>query len=129
MQEQRSFFPLYQPSYSNPTAQVGQNLASVTVVAANGVAVASTAFAGNSGSENTYVQIQISNKTSVWVHVNFGVLVGGQTVRAATINDYPVAPGTVVVVSVDPEVNAASVFADGAPAASTSVMFTRGEGV
>jgi hypothetical protein len=61
--------------------------------------------------------------------VNFGVLLSGQTVRAATINDYPVAPGAVVVVTVDPEVNASSVYADGAPSGSTSVMFTRGEGL
>ncbi len=131
MNEQRSFFPLYQlsdPAARSGTAQVGQNLPSVTVAAVNATPVASTVFPGGEGLNN-YVQIQISNKTSVWVHVNFGVLLGGQTVRAATLNDYPVAPGTVVVVSVAPEVNAASVFADGAPATSTSVMFTRGEGV
>jgi hypothetical protein len=33
------------------------------------------------------------------------------------------------VFTADPEVNAASVFADGAPAASTSVVFTRGAGM
>jgi hypothetical protein len=127
MQEQRAFFPLYQPTQQQPTAQVGQNLPSVTVAAVDATAVASTVFPGTL--ENTYVQIQIANKTSVWVHVNFGVLNSGNTVRAATINDYPVPPGSVVVVSVDPEVNAASVFANGAPATSTSVMFTRGEGI
>lgn len=126
MNDTRSFFPIYTMS-NPPLGQVGQNQPSVTVAASNGAAVASTVFTGTD--LNNYVQIQIANKTSVWVHVNFGVLLGGQTVRAATINDYPVAPVSVVVVSVDPEVNAVSVFADGAPATSTSVMFTRGEGI
>jgi len=127
MHDTRSFFPLYQPTQQQPTAQVGQLLPSVVVAAVNVTAVPSTVFPGTL--DNTYVQIQIANETSVWVHVNFGVLSSGNTVRAATATDYPVAPGSVVVVSVDPEVNAASVFADGAPAASTSVIFTRGEGV
>lgn len=126
MNEQRSFFPIYTPSQV-AAGQVGQLQPSVTVAAVNATAVASTVFPGTT--DNNYVQIQIANKTSVWVHVNFGVLLGGQTVRAATINDYPVAPGSVVIVSVDPEVNASSVFADGAPGGSTSVIFTRGEGI
>lgn len=99
----------------------------MTVAASNGAAVASTVFAGVT--QNEYCQIRIANKTSVWVHVNFGVLLGGITVTAATLNSFAVGPGAVEVVSVDPEVNAASVFADGAPAASTSVIFYRGEGV
>jgi len=126
MDDTRAFAPLYTTS-NVAGGQVGQLQPSVTVAAANGAAVASTVFPGTT--DNNFCQIQIANKTSVWVHVNFGILLGGQTVRAATINDYPVAPGTVVVVSVDPEVNAASVYADGAPAGSTSVVFTRGVGV
>ena len=71
-----------------PTAgQVGQNTPGVTVTAANAAAVASTVFPGTL--DNNYVQIQIANKTSVWVHVNFGVLGNGQTVRPATLADYP----------------------------------------
>lgn len=132
--ETRSFYPLYLRSSETPplggggpsTVNQGANAPSVTV-AAGVAATPSTVFPGND--RNTYVQIQIANKTSVWVHVNFGVLFGGQTVRAATLNDFPVAPGSVVVVSVDPEVNACSVISDGAPATSTSVIFTRGEGV
>ena len=126
MNEQRSFFPLYVP-FQAQQGVAGQNVASVTVAASNATAVASTVFPGTT--ENNYVQVRVSNKTSVWVHINFGVLLGGQTVRAATINDFPVAPGMSNIFSVDPEVNASSVFADGAPAASTSVIFTRGEGV
>lgn len=126
MYDTQAFKPFYNPSNVN-AGQVGQNVQSVTVAASNGVAVASTVFPGTT--QNASVQIQIANKTGVWVHVNFGVLLSGQTVRAATINDYPVAPGAVVAVSVDPEVNAASVYADGAPSGSTSVVFTRGEGL
>lgn len=126
MSETRAFAPLY--TKSNPASgQVGQLQPSVTVAASNAVAVASTAFPGTA--DNNFRQIQIANKTDVWVHVNFGILLGGLTVRAATINDYPVGPGTAVVVTVDPEVNAASVFANGAPTGSTSVVFTRGVGI
>ena len=128
----RPFYPLYRQSGyaqaggTSSRTYDGQNAASTTVAASNGVAVASTAFEGTNN--NSDAQILVSNKTSVWVHVNFGVLLGGQTVRAATINDTPVPPGVQQVFTVDPEVNAASVFADGIPAASTSVVFTRGAG-
>lgn len=130
--ETRPFAPLYnqtaytQSGATSAVSQTGSCVLSITVAASNGAAVASAAFPGTSN--NADAQFQISNKTSVWVHVNFGVLQAPQAVRAATINDLPVAPGSVVTVSVDPEVNAASVFADGAPAASTSVVFTRGSG-
>lgn len=131
--EERPFAPLYNETQyiqtgatSAPAAGTGSCVLSVTVAAANGVAVASAAFPGVSNNENN--QIQVANKTSVWVHVNFGVLQSPAIVRAATINDLPVAPGSVAVYTVDSEVNAASVFADGAPAASTSVVFTRGSG-
>lgn len=126
--EVRSFYPLYLRSSETAGVATAGTLAPSVTVAAGVVAVASTVFPGTD--RNNYCQIQIANKTSVWVHVNFGVLGGGQTVTAATLaSSYPVAPGSVVVVSVDPEVNAASVISDGAPAGSTSVVFTRGEGI
>jgi hypothetical protein len=130
--ETRPFFPLYnqtqytQSGTTSSVSQTGSCVIGVTVAASNGVAVASTAFPGTAN--NADAQFQIANKTSVWVHVNFGSLQAPQAVRAATINDFPVGPGMAVTVSVDPEVNGASVFADGAPAASTSVVFTRGSG-
>jgi hypothetical protein len=129
MEDTKSFGPLYKPLVnSNIGTQVGECYASVTVAASNGAAVASTVFPGNL--DNNFTQIQIANKTSVWVHVNFGVLSGaGTTVRAATLTDMPVPPGASLVYTVHAQVNAASVFADGAPSASTSVMFTRGQGV
>lgn len=126
MNDQQSFYPIYTPS--NETAGVvGQNSPSVTVVAVNATAVPSGAFPGTL--DNNFCQVRVANKTSVWVHVNFGVLRSGQTVRAAALTDVAIAPGTVEVWTVDPEVNAASVFADGAPAGATSVIFTRGAGV
>lgn len=128
MHDTRSFYPIYLKSTQTSGATTAGTLANgVTVAASNGVAVASTVFPGTT--DNNFCQIRISNKTSVWVHVNFGVLVGGQTVTAATLSSYPIAPGGIEIVSVDKEVNAASVFADGAPASSTSVMFHRGEGI
>jgi hypothetical protein len=131
--EERPFAPLYNRTAlirnldgSATKTQVGSCVVSVTVAAVDAAAVASTEFPGTANNQSA--QIQIANKTSVWVHVNFGNITAPNTVRAATINDFPVAPGSVSVVTVDPEVNAASVFANGAPAASTSVMFTRGSG-
>lgn len=131
--EERPFAPLYNRSAysrnadgSGTRTQQGSCVVSVTVAAVDATAVASTEIPGTSN--NQVAQIQIANKTSVWVHVNFGNITAPNAVRAATINDFPVPPGSVVVVTVDPEVNGASVFANGAPAASTSVMFTRGSG-
>lgn len=124
--EVRSFYPLYLRSSETAGVATAGTLAPSVTVAAGIAATASTIFPGTD--RNNYVQIQIANKTSVWVHVNFGVL--ALTVTPATLaSSYPVAPGSVVVVSVDPEVNAASVISDGAPAGSTSVIFTRGEGI
>lgn len=130
--EVRPFAPLYnqtqftQTGATSAVSQTGSCVLGITVAASNGVAVASAAFPGTNN--NADAQIQVSNKTSVWVHVNFGSIQAPQAVRAATLNDLPIPPGMIAVVSVDPEVNAASVFADGAPAASTSVIFTRGSG-
>lgn len=132
--EERPFAPLYNRTGfirnadgSATKTQVGSCAASVTVAAANGAAVASTEIPGTSNNQTT--QILISNKTSVWVHVNFGNITSPNIVRPATINDFPVPPGGQAVFTADPEVNASSVFADGAPATSTSVVFTRGSGM
>lgn len=128
----RPFAPLYnetqytQTGLTSAVSQVGSCVVGITVAASNGVAVASAAFPGTNN--NASNQILITNKTSVWVHVNFGNLQAPNAVRAATLNDLPVGPAQQISVTVDSEVNAASVFADGAPAASTSVIFTRGSG-
>ena len=127
MQDTQAFDPLYKRSTQTAgVSTAGSLVTSVTVAATNAAATASTVFPGTKRNNNT--QIQIANKTSAWAHVNFGVL--GLTVTAATVAaSYPVAPGSVVVVTVNPEVDAASVILDAAPAASTSVIFTRGGGL
>lgn len=127
MNDTQAFKPLYIRGNVN-LGQVGQNLPGVVVNAINAVSVASTVFPGSSD-QNSFTQIQIANKTDVWVHVNFGTLLGGQTVRDAALSDYPVAPGAVVVVSVAPEVNACEVIAHGSPTGVTAVVFTRGNGL
>lgn len=125
--EVRPFAPLYFPTTQaspGPGAQQGSGVASATAVA--GVAAtASTLFPGQAQGGNTCRQILVANKTSVWVHINFGVFAA---VRAATLTDMGVPPGGLRVFTVDPEVSGASVISDGAPAASTAVLFTRGVG-
>lgn len=128
--ETRSFYPMYLRSSETAVAggpsTVNAGTLSPSVTATAGIAAsASPIFPGTD--RNNYVQIQIANKTSVWVHVNFGVF--GAVVAATLAAGYPIGPGSVVVVSVDPEVTGASVISDGAPAAATAVVFTRGEGI
>jgi hypothetical protein len=127
MQDTKAFGPLY--TRYNAVGPVQSTLAaSTTVTSTNASATASTAFAGAAPSGKN--QIQIANTTTAWAYVNFGVLLGGRTVTAATVAaSYPVAPGAVVAVTVDAEVNAASVILGVAPGTNTAVIFTRGEGV
>jgi hypothetical protein len=131
--EERPFAPLYNRTAFTRNAdgtttktQTGSCIQGVTVSGVDATAVASTEIPGTNN--NQVSQIQIANKTSVWVHVNFGNITAPNAVRAATLTDFPVAPGTVVVVTVDPEVNGASVFTNGVPSGATSVIFTRGSG-
>jgi hypothetical protein len=126
MNETRAFAPAYTRTSTSP-AIAGTCLPGVIVAASNGVSVASTQLPGNGpNSNNSLVQFRVSNKTSVWVHVNFGVL---GSVANAALTSSGIAPGTTEVFSVDPEVSGATVFADGAPAGSTTVLFHRGSGV
>lgn len=120
--ETRAFAPLY--LNSNPPTQGGL-VASVTV-AASGTAAASTRFPG--GTPNCIQQIQIANTTDKWAFVNFGNLDVAAVTAATVAASYPVAPGSVVVVSVGTDVTGASVILTGAAGGSTSVIFTRGEG-
>jgi hypothetical protein len=123
MNEQRSFFPLYQQSAQNPTTQVGQLLPSVTVAAVD-TATASARLSGTD--KNNYCQIQIANTSTAWAYVNFGLF--GAVVAATVATGFPVPPGMVRIVSVDEEVTGASVIL-GTAAATGNVVFTRGEGV
>jgi hypothetical protein len=126
MSEVRAFEPLYTPNQGNATGTIAPSV-SVTALA---TVVASTAFSGNSQAANYKQQIQIANTTNAWAYVNFGVLSASQAVIPATVAaSYPVAPGAVVVVTVDKEVNAASVILGAASTGGTTVIFTRGEGI
>ncbi len=123
MNELRAFYPAY--THTGPgSTPAGTVTPGVIVAASNGASVASAKLPGMD-SNNGLVQFRVSNKTTVWVHVNFGIL-GAVT---AALTSYPIAPGTSEVISVDPEVTGAAVFADGAPGGSTSVVFQRGSGV
>lgn len=129
MNEQRSFFPLYtQTQYvGNPGVASGGALQPSVTVAGVDTATASAKFPGTN--DNTYVQIQIANITTLtaaWAYVNFGQF--GAVTAATVATGYPVAPGSVVVVSVDPEVTGASVIM-GTAAATANIVFTRGEGI
>lgn len=53
----------------------------------------------------------------------------GNVLTATVDNGYPVAPGTVVTVTIPSEVNAASVILDAASSGSTSVVFSMGQGL
>jgi len=130
MNEIRPFAPFYLRTQMTSTGQgtssqafQGQQAASVTV-AASGTAASSTQFPGMPSNSIAY-QVQIANLTDKWAFVNFGAF---GNVRAATVTDYPVGPGMVQVVTVDPEVSGASVILTGAAGGSTSVIFTRGAG-
>lgn len=126
MNETRAFAPAYTRTSIAP-AIAGTCLPGLIVAASNGASVASTQLPGNGpNSNNSLVQFRVSNKTSVWVHVNFGVV---GSVTAAALTSSGIAPGTTEVFSVDSEVSGATVFADGAPAGSTTVLFHRGSGI
>lgn len=115
--------PLYGPS--SGSAQ-GSLYPSVTVIGA-ATATPSTRLPGAANSGTT--QIQIANITNQWAYVNFGNLDIGTVTAATVAASYPVAPGTVVVVTVGDDVNGASVILGGAPGTATSVIFTRGSGM
>lgn len=121
MNELRPFAPCYKKTGPGATP-AGTLLPSVTIAA--------TDAAGNTGKfpgandNNTNVQIQIANSSSVWAYVNFGIF--GAVVAATVATGYPVAPGSVAVVTVDPEVTGASVILT--TGGSGNVIFTRGSG-
>ena len=125
MQDTQAFAPFYK--VSRPAAsQAGPLFASVKVTVSDGGATASGVIAGApTGPAN---QIRIANKTTAWAHINFGVV--SQTVPAATVaSSMPVAPGAVEVVTVEQEVDGASVILDAASTGGTTVVLTRGGGV
>lgn len=118
MNEVRPFAPLY--TTTAPGVSAGTLEDSVTV-AASVAAAESDVFPGTT--DNNFRQIQIANKALSWAHVNFGVK--GAVTPATAAAGYPVAGLSVVVVTVHPEVNAASVILD---EGTGNVIFTRGAG-
>jgi hypothetical protein len=119
--ETRAFFPLYGPVQG---AGFGSLLPSTTIAASVAAATNAAAFSGTT--QNQYVQLQIANQTGAWAFLNFGVF--GNVTAATVATGFPVAPGAVIVVSVAPEVTAASVIL-AAGATAGNVTITRGEGV
>lgn len=122
MSEIRAFAPMYTPGAGNA---VGTLAPSTTITASVAAATNAVAFAG--AQTNYQQQLQIANTTTAWAYVNFGQV--GAVVAATVAASYPVAPGAVVVVTVDKEVTAASVILGSAPGTATAVIFTRGEGL
>jgi hypothetical protein len=122
VQDTQAFAPFYKVSRNG--TQTGTLMPSITVAATAGGANPSGVIpAANSGGS----AIQIANTATSWAYVNFGAIRDAQTVTAATVAaSYPVAPGAMVVVSVDPEVNGASVIL---ASGTGNVIFTRGNGV
>jgi len=117
--ETRPFCPLY-----GPTTGAGQGtlFASVSVSGITASATASAPFPGSA--QNQFVQIRVSNTSTSWGYINFGL---NSNLAAATVaTGLPIAPGSVEVFSVSPEVNSASVIMG---TAAGTVIFTRGEGM
>ena len=125
MQDTKAFAPFYGVSQ---TSAAGGLISSVTVAATAAGATASGRFPD--GPTNDNLQVQIANtSTSGFAFVNFGVIRDALTVPAATVAaSFPVPPNTATVVSVDREVNGASVIM-AAGLGAASVIFTKGAGV
>ena len=120
--ETRAFAPLYAPSAGAGLS--GSLLPSTTIAASVAAATNAAPFSGTMA--NQLVQLQIANQTGAWAFINFGIV--GNVTAATVAAGFPVAPGAVVVVSVNSEVTAASVIL-AAGATAGSVTFTRGEGI
>jgi hypothetical protein len=72
-----------------------------------------------------YKQIQIANQTASWIYVNIGP---GAVAAATVAAGYPVAPGAVVVVTINGLSYIASCIC-AAGSSGGSVTFTRGQGL
>jgi aspartate 1-decarboxylase len=114
-----AFNALYKKSANGGVAPFGTLISSVTIAA-------STSAAAGVLPNTSTNSVQIANTTNGWAFVNFGV--SGNVTAATVAAGYPVAPGAVVVVTVDDEVNGASVIL-AAGSTSGSVIFTCGSGL
>lgn len=118
MSEAIAFGPQYSPS----TGTTQGSLLPSTTVSATASAVASTRFSGTNWSGKR--QLQVSNTSTVFAYINFGNIDKGAVTAATVAASWPVAPGTVIV-TVDSEINAASVIL---ASGTGTVVFTRGDG-
>jgi hypothetical protein len=116
--ETRAFAPLY----TRATASANGTLQASVTVAATASAQPSGQLGSTNG--NAFCQIQIANTSAAFAYVNFGQL--GAVTAATVAAGYPIAPGSVVVVSIDSEVTGASVIL---ASGTGNVVFTRGEGL
>lgn len=123
MYDLRPFAPLYGP---NSGSSAGSFLASLTITGSN-AAAASGVLPGNITGNSDLNQIQIANTTTSWAYVNVSRNTT-ELVAATVAASFPVAPGAVVVITVNTEVAAASVILGTAPGTNTAVIFTRGAG-
>jgi hypothetical protein len=107
-------------------------LASLTI-AATTTASAMTLLPGSAGATGStaqenylfYKQVQVANLTAGWIFLNFGQ--AGSSV-ATVAAGYPVAPGAVVVVTVNGLQTYVSVIC-AVGSSGGSVIFTRGQGL
>ncbi len=122
MQDTKAFAPFYKVSQPN---QVGSLWPSITVAATAGGANASAEIPGITSAAQ---QMQVANTSvTAWAYVNFGSLRDAQVVVSATVAaSFPIPPQSSKVITVDNEVNGASVIMG---AGTANVIFTRGQGV
>jgi len=101
-------------------------------IAATGTASAIVQLPGNTSNAVTavaaeplfYKQIQVANQASVWAYVNIG---GVGCALATVAHSYPVAPGGVIIMTINGLHTYVSVILD--VAGSGNVIFTRGQGM
>lgn len=125
MSEVRAFEPMYSPTGPSGGTGVATPQATLQPSVTLAATASSTATAVFPGTLTNYKQqIQIANQAAVWAFVNFGVF--GNIAAATVAASYPVAPGAVVVITVDKEVTGATVIL---ATGTGSVTFTRGEGL
>lgn len=116
--EIRAFAPLYTKASASAN---GSLWPSVTVAGTTTAASANLPGLTSSSDSN---QILISNTTTAWAYVNFGLT--GAVTAATVAAGLPVPPGASATVSVDSEVGAVSVILS---TGTGNVIFTRGEGI
>lgn len=121
MQDTQAFAPFYK--VSNPNTQTGGLYPNVVVAATAGGANLSGRIPGATPNQATQLQIANAALTS-WAYVSLGVF--GAVTTASTTNGFPVPPLSTRVITVDPEVDGASVITS---AEAANVTITRGQGV